>query len=344
MPKYDLHKLNSIPILEVAERLGLRTNGRKLIKCFIHSEKTASLSFDIKKNRWRCFGCGASGGVIDLVRQYSNRNFIEACAWLSGENTAIKIMNYVNPISIPKLPFNENKPDCEVYEWIIDNLSINDKGRDYIINQRKFPASIIDDYKIRSFDVKRDKFFKKKCIEHFGLERLLQCGIMRINTKKDNGEKFESLIWYEDGLLFPFYDCNNNVIFIQHRLVEQVKVNKYKGLCGIKLPMYNLDRLSRLSINDSVYICEGVLDCISLNLMGKNAIGIIGSNGFKSDYIDFLKPYTLYLIPDNDTAGAKFTKDITTLLNAEGCSVGIGGNLPSNCKDITDYYISQWRK
>ena len=33
--------------------------------CFVHAEKTSSLSF--KGGRFKCFGCGIGGSVIDLV-------------------------------------------------------------------------------------------------------------------------------------------------------------------------------------------------------------------------------------------------------------------------------------
>jgi hypothetical protein len=42
-------------------RLGSRTRGT--VPCIFHSEKTASLSVDIQKGVFNCFGCGAQGGV-----------------------------------------------------------------------------------------------------------------------------------------------------------------------------------------------------------------------------------------------------------------------------------------
>lgn len=38
-------------------------NGRGIVRCLFHQEKTPSLSIDLEKAVFYCFGCGAGGGV-----------------------------------------------------------------------------------------------------------------------------------------------------------------------------------------------------------------------------------------------------------------------------------------
>ena len=85
MEKYELQKLRDLPIEEVAERLGLRVVRHKAL-CPFHDDHHASLSFKVSRNTFRCFVCGASGGTIDLVMKYLNKDFKEACRWLGGES------------------------------------------------------------------------------------------------------------------------------------------------------------------------------------------------------------------------------------------------------------------
>ena len=85
MEKYELQKLRDLPIEEVAERLGMRVVRHKAL-CPFHDDHHASLSFKVSKNTFRCFVCGASGGTIDLVMKYLNKDFKEACRWLGGES------------------------------------------------------------------------------------------------------------------------------------------------------------------------------------------------------------------------------------------------------------------
>ena len=85
MEKYELQKLRDLPIEGVAERLGLRVRMHKAL-CPFHDDHHASLSFSVRRNSFRCFVCGASGGPIDLVMKYLNKTFLEATKWLADES------------------------------------------------------------------------------------------------------------------------------------------------------------------------------------------------------------------------------------------------------------------
>jgi DNA primase len=43
-------------------------NGRGVVLCLFHEEKTPSLSIDLEKAVFHCFGCGVGGGVKDFAR------------------------------------------------------------------------------------------------------------------------------------------------------------------------------------------------------------------------------------------------------------------------------------
>ena len=73
----------NVSIIDAAERYGVAVNGRNKSICPFHSEKTASLSY--RNNRFKCFGCGASGDVIDFVSKLFNIDFAESAAKLNAE-------------------------------------------------------------------------------------------------------------------------------------------------------------------------------------------------------------------------------------------------------------------
>lgn len=60
-----------------------RFNRNNKICCPIHREKTPSLSIDLKRNKWHCFGCGIGGDAIDFIREIKGFNYIEACKYLN---------------------------------------------------------------------------------------------------------------------------------------------------------------------------------------------------------------------------------------------------------------------
>jgi len=90
----DTTALKQMSIADVAERLGgvkLKRSARGYVGlCPLHTERTGSFNIDEKANQFRCFGCGKSGDVIDLVRELSRCSFLEATAYLEGNAGHIK--------------------------------------------------------------------------------------------------------------------------------------------------------------------------------------------------------------------------------------------------------------
>jgi DNA primase len=60
-----LETLKNIPILDIAEKLGIATNGKKPIPCPFHNEKTPSFVLGYKNsNKFKCFGCDKGGHQV----------------------------------------------------------------------------------------------------------------------------------------------------------------------------------------------------------------------------------------------------------------------------------------
>ena len=90
MDKFELQRLRDLPIEGVAERLGLEVVRHKCL-CPFHDDHHASLSFSVRRHTYRCFACGAHGGIIDLAMALlplrggrEGSPFLEACRWLGG--------------------------------------------------------------------------------------------------------------------------------------------------------------------------------------------------------------------------------------------------------------------
>ncbi len=68
---------------QVMEYYGIHFNRRGFALCPFHTEKTASLS--IKNNRYKCFGCGASGDMFSFVMELFGIGFTESIKTLCGD-------------------------------------------------------------------------------------------------------------------------------------------------------------------------------------------------------------------------------------------------------------------
>lgn len=337
----DIRNLNRIPIRQVAEKLGIEIDRRKKAKCIIHSpDNDPSMSFDERpgKNMWYCFVCGAGGGVIRLVEIKTGWSFPEVCSWLSIEfniKTSSRLRNPIRkPLYLPVLSENVTKKpivDTEVYHWIISSLSLDKEAKNYLTEKRKFPLKYIYDLNVKSlYD---PQSFFEKCIKRFGISRLLSSGI----AKKNRYDKIVP-IWWDEVILFPFYNERLEIIYIQARRLKNDQYPKYVNLNSIPLPLYNMQILTSLEDQADILICEGIPDCIASLVMGKNAVAIIGANGFKDEFVDLFKRFQVTIIPDNDKnmVGEKSALKIKAMLNKSGIPVKI---IPlTTHKDIAELY------
>ena len=138
MDRIELQKLRELPIEGVAERLGLRVKMHKAL-CPFHDDHHASLSFKVNKNTFRCFVCGASGGTIDLVMRYLNKDFLDACRWLADENNII-LTAYKPQTSILK---SQTTFDASRYERFFERPWLNDEARRFLFDERRIDPRVV---------------------------------------------------------------------------------------------------------------------------------------------------------------------------------------------------------
>ena len=113
MEKYELQKLRDLPIEGGAERLGLRVTRHHCL-CPFHDDTHPSLSFLVRKNSFKCFVCGKSGGTIDLVMGVLHLDFLDACRWLANEHNVV--LNQWKPHEKPQTtkPFDAARYEREI--------------------------------------------------------------------------------------------------------------------------------------------------------------------------------------------------------------------------------------
>lgn len=78
----------NIPIVGVADKLGLKRRGKSALCCF-HNDRTPSLSFH--RNRFRChaLSCGRRGNVLDLIVGFFGCDLRGALNWLLAQGYEI---------------------------------------------------------------------------------------------------------------------------------------------------------------------------------------------------------------------------------------------------------------
>ena len=140
MEKFELQKLRELPIEGVAERLGLKVKTHKAL-CPFHNDHHASLSFKVSKNTFRCFVCGASGGPIDLVKNYLNKDFLDACRWLADEHHVI--LEGVKDTKGSDTSVSSKPFDASRYGRFFERPWLNDEARRFIFEERRIDPRVV---------------------------------------------------------------------------------------------------------------------------------------------------------------------------------------------------------
>ena len=137
MERYELQKLRDLPIEGVAQRLGLEVARHKAL-CPFHDDRHPSLSFSVRRNSYRCFVCGASGGTIDLVMRHLNLGFREACRWLADENNIILDEWKPAQKEAAQKPF-----DATRYERYFERPWLNEEARRFLFDERRLDPRVV---------------------------------------------------------------------------------------------------------------------------------------------------------------------------------------------------------
>jgi DNA primase len=323
-PKLD--RIKSIPIHDIANKLGIVIQGKKAFCFGTHKDKTPSISFSLDKNLWNCFGCARGGSNVDLVMAKLDLDFKGALDWigeqfgLSGQSDRFwkfgSLRHGVRPIRAevpPKSAQSTFSPDHDVYEWFLRRCTLREKGRMYL-QSRTFSESTLAHFQVgqishpqRAFDVSRDKW---------GLDRLIKCGLAVERQIPGRKEPRAQLIWWSESILFPAIE-DGRITFLQARSFD-ARAPKYMGLKGVVKPLYNRDVLATLRAEETLMICEGIPDVMAAHQFGAKAVGVLGASSFVAEWVEWLMPYQIVIVPDMDPAGDGFARRIRSLFSARG--------------------------
>ena len=139
MDRIALQQFRAIPIEDLASRLGLDVRHHKAL-CPFHNDHHASLSFNVRKNTYRCFVCDAHGDTIDLVRHLLNKDFQQACLYLSDGSCEPQHSTPLSPWrgAGERLPFDASK-----YERFFERPWLSAAARHFLFDQRRLDPRVI---------------------------------------------------------------------------------------------------------------------------------------------------------------------------------------------------------
>ena len=137
MTQEQITLLRALPIEDLASRLGLDVRHHKAL-CPFHNDHHASLSFNVRKNTYRCFVCDAHGDTIDLVRHLLNKDFQQACLYLSDGSIEPIPAHSTHQTHSSHISFDPSR-----YAPFFDRPYLSPEARHFLFDTRRLDPRVI---------------------------------------------------------------------------------------------------------------------------------------------------------------------------------------------------------
>lgn len=284
-------------------------NDKNKALCPFHDDHSPSFSVQKDKQIYKCFSCGESGNVITFVQKYNGITFTEALKMLAdraGIPLNVSTTRKINTKYEKLYEINDT-----VNKYFKANLLSNEgiKAIKYL-EDRKISKDIINEFNIGlSTSNKLSNILSKK----YSYDELVKLDI----CKDINGRYYDT---FQDRIIFPIIDENNNVIAFSGRKYTNEDLNnntlpKYSNTKETDIfkkseVFYNINNaINKIKKKREIVITEGFMDTIRMSSIGyKNVVAIMGT-AFTEKHLEKIKKWKCKVILnlDQDDAGVKGT-------------------------------------
>lgn len=262
------------------------------------------MTFNIRKNTYRCFVCGEHGGTIDLAMRllpYGGRlgggSFREACKWLAEGGPTLILLREETEYESKK---KEYSFEPERYERFFLHPWLSDEARRFLFDERRLDPRVISWCRVSSW---RDR----------------------------NGVNW---------LQTPYYDVDGKLIGVQNRNLQKGSSPRFKFPYGSRCSIYNLPVLKMLKPGEELWITEGASDCWAMLSSGHKAIAIPSATLLSPKDKETLSTLSaqlsieFHMYPDRDEPGERLFLQLKEVLPNL-----VHHQLPQGCKDYSEYYV-----
>ena len=303
----------------INERIKLQQAGNSFKACCpFHNEKTPSFFVHPQMQRYRCFGCGASGDVLDFLQNYEGISFYEALKELA-DRAGIKLKEFARSSE------DEEREQLlaildlakEYYHYLLTDHQAGDKARQYLKDRGTTAESIKLfqlGFSLDSWDGLIKYLHHKK---HYDLALIAKTGLI---IKGKAGRYYDR---FRGRLIFPLKNHRGQVVGFSGRVLDKsIKEAKYinspeTSLYHKSKLLYGYSELFReLKKANKVVIVEGEFDMISSVQAHVNYTLAIKGSALTEEQINLLSrvTQTIILALDADEAGIKATKRAISLV------------------------------
>jgi DNA primase len=284
--------------------------GRWMGVCPFHQETKPSFSVNEQEGFFYCFGCQASGDVIDFYRRMHGLEFGEAIEQLAAE-AGVELRR--GPVDKKAVEASQRKKQLlEMHElaqtWFRRNLSLSvgAQAREYL-TRRGLAPEIVQAFGLGCSPEDwhgLENFLRSKGVAP---ERAVEAGLL---VRSDKGNVYDR---FRGRLIFPIQNLSGRVIAFGGRILKTGDEAKYINSSDSPIfkkgeHLYGLPQARQaMARSRRALLTEGYVDVLSLHQFGyKDACGVLGT-ALTAEQVRRLSGFCsrIDLVFDGDAAGKK---------------------------------------
>ncbi len=302
--------------------------------CPFHDEKTPSFYVNPAKGFFHCFGCGASGDVIEFVKKIENISFPEAVQKVA------EMCNVDSPLIYSDSEFSKYTQFMEKLVNSYAEVLFSSRGKEalsYLTEGRKLDVETLKKFEIGYAPKNSNVVTSVATKADFDIANLLNYGLVSRNA---NGSIYE---FFRDRIIFPIKNNSGKIVALGGRVLgdgEPKYINSSENKYFSKSStLYLFDRAKiHIKENDFTIICEGYMDAIAFHRNGfENACAVLGV-GLTEKHLENIRSLTknLLLVLDSDKAGLNAMGKLSKTLSKYDLNVKV--LTFTDAKDPDEYF------
>ena len=312
----------------VSQHTQLKKAGRDYMGlCPFHTEKTPSFHVNREKQLFHCFGCGASGNLVQFIMRTENIGYIDAVEILADragialpEDTGYDDKNSEKKKQI----YEMNKLAARFFHECLKDPNLGTAGREYL-QQRRISIKIIKTYGLGFAPYSNTR---RILVDHLISKGYTEAQMIEASLAIErDGNVIDK---FRNRIMFPIIDIRGRVIGFGGRVMHNQKdINGYnipKYLNSSETPVFDKGRnlfslnLAKNAKSTELILCEGYMDVISTYQAGiPNIVATLGT-AITENQAKILMRYTneVIICYDSDEAGQKAAVRACGIMNTVG--------------------------
>ncbi|WP_153100233.1 CHC2 zinc finger domain-containing protein [Paraburkholderia hayleyella] len=344
IPEAELERLKrEVSLLRLVESQGhtLKKRGRDwVMRCVFHEEDTPSLSVSEAKNVYHCFGCGASGTVLDWVMRTQGVSLPHAVQLLrndaplaAADKVGVKL-SFTRPLASLAADADEQVLLGQVADTYHESLKQSPEAQAYLAQRGLVHGEVVGTFRLgyanKSLTYRLPPGYSKE-------GREVRAKLQRVGVYRESGHEH-----LNGCLVVPVMDLETGAVrqMYGRRIApgHKIPAGQPKHLY-LSLPLGGVWNEAALVASREVIVCEALIDALTFWCAGyRNVIAAYGVNGFTQDHWNALKRHgtgQVWIAYDRDDAGNAAAEKLATELHEAG--IGTWRVLFPKGMDANDY-------